>query len=579
LALADENFEFALNLGVAIGQNFHLMKYEDQIVMLCMAFNDDNITDGLGYGLSLNFSLLDTNIKEKILKVAQKKYKFTVGLGKGLWYSFSSLTDEDKINMLESVVTKRKKFANSLGNIIGIHYNYLSKNLQQKAWELAEKNTEFMAGLMYSLCFIYPSLSEDIRNKIWEIVKKNRATPIETTKGFNIVGYLGSGMGSNFPQLQYEEQVMILDLIKESTTFAEELAAGLGEKYHLIPSEDVRKKIFEIARENIIFAEELAPGLGKTFHFMKYKDQIKIMELTENNSTFTSGLFHAFGDQILILNEDIREKIWKIADESTINGETLRYWLSIIIGRNFPSLKYKDKINFLRKCRRDGSMGSGLAAGLGEKYHLIPSEDVRKKIFEIARENTDFAEKLGYSLSHNFSYMNEGIQEKILEIDMIDKFTSNLAKGIGQDYLYVNEKIKRKIWEKVEVDKEFASSMGDRICDILNVLGKEEQEYIFSIVEKNSSFAAGFGYNLGYKYAFLRKDIQEKIFTLITTNNNNFTTNFGETLGRNFLHVKEDLQKKILEIGKENIDFMSNLIKSSDQGFQSNSKDHREEDG
>jgi len=550
LNLAKENDTFALNFGEGIGNIFHLLSYEYQKRLILMALENKNVALGLGIGFK--YSLLDKDLQKKILLLIEKRKLFAKGVGIGLWHNFSLLKEGEQIKMIE-MAEKRDEFASKFGIVISAHYLSLNENIKKQIWALVEKSNKFAEKLIYGLCCIYPILDEGTTKNIWEIAEKKK----NNSYTFN---YLARGLTTIFYSLKFEEQIKILDMVKNSLTVASEIGESIGDKFHLVSNKMLQDKILEILSKDLfIFGPYFASGVSKNFRLLNYKHQKQILEMAEENSFFRKELFYGLGKNLPFLNEDIQKKVWQIVDNEG-NYSSLKFWLSWKLAINFYLLKNQDQLDILDKAECDENIAKGIAYGLGYNFYLIKEPIIIEKIFKLVESNKNFSSEFAKNLGYNFLYIKEDLQERILEMAAIElnkkvyDHSDNFFKDLCKDFSYLNQKIKKKLLKLVQENSEFAYRFGNKMPEFINEMGSSLQKEMIDIVKENTDFAKGFGYSIGYKFAFSNKELQIKILDMVKINQK-FDSNFGTTLGYNFSYIRKDFQERILEMAQEDKEF------------------------
>lgn len=231
--------------------------------------------------------------------------------------------------------------------------------------------------------------------------------------------------------------------------------------------------------------------------------------------------------------------------------------------------------------------------------------DLQTKILDVIVDNHRFRSSLSESLGVDFAYLDENLQNRIMEIAEKSagksEFSRWFGQGLGLNFNQVkNEKLQMRILKFAERDKYFALEFGKSIgfelmfSDIkalndrkyLNLISKlagkqywfteglikgpgSERDFFFreelrekrviEIAMKDIHLAYAIGSTLAKHFGKLNKDFQDKILKIAKEKKNKFVNGFGKGLGKDFGSL--GMREEIIEIAESNSYFASALAK------------------
>ena len=236
------------------------------------------------------------------------------------------------------------------------------------------------------------------------------------------------------------------------------------------------------------------------------------------------------------------------------------------IGKNIQFLDLTSSYPFLPKNILDIiDKNHGLALSLGDgvaKNLSSLTEDVLKKVLEIARKNRDFA--IGFFMeSSSFSSLTkESAIYHILYMISRNKpvffsFRQIVGYGFGQRFGSIKDRgIRQKIMRFADEDSDFQIGLSSGIGDNFRYLNAMKQESLLNILNEHKGIDT-FSYFIGENFNYLHKETQMGLLEM-AGKNNEFALGLARGLSFQYYlpyfdkEVTDDsIHKKILELRLE----------------------------
>jgi len=277
----------------------------------------------------------------------------------------------------------------------------------------------------------------------------------------------------------------------------------------------------------------LGDGLGHVFPFKNEELQQYTSRLMERNSEFAIGLGIGLRYSFTYLSAQSQQEIKHRAEENI----TFAYGLGIGLGCVFVYLNDSLKNDLYEMAERNDQFAIGLGAGLSNLF-TFANKDFQGEIFKKAEKNSNFMRGLGTGLGKVFPFIDKESQSELFTRAQNDvKFAIGLGEGFGHIFLYLNKEIRDKMLEDLD---EWSSNKSDEIGNT--------QDHNFT--RKGNGFGRGLGIGLGKNFAYIRKDLEFRIFAKASINVQ-FAIGLGEGLGYVFSSLGDELQSKILQRSEE----------------------------
>ena len=223
------------------------------------AEEDLDFAYNLGYSSGTGFADMSFDRQEKIFEMATQNDAFAKGLGSSLGRELAKpiidpkLT-EDLARRIFDLAKRKDEFARELGSSLGTHYNLLGTGVRKEVWNVAEISSAFAEGLGRSLGRSFLDLDETSRGQVWNLVRKNDF----------FAESLGYSLGENFPSLDSGTSITVLEVAEVSPSFATGLAYFIGRDIGWLDGER-RKRVLEVAFRTDAFAKRFAGSFADKF--------------------------------------------------------------------------------------------------------------------------------------------------------------------------------------------------------------------------------------------------------------------------------------------------------------------------
>ena len=217
----------------------------------------------------------------------------------------------------------------------------------------------------------------------------------------------------------------------------------------------------------------LGTGLGKIFPFLGKEFQSKLFAQAQKNAEFAIGLGEGFGHVFIYLKKDLRNKILEdLGKQSNIEND--------------ETSGIQDIDNNYR--RNGDGFSRGLGIGLGKNFPYI-RKDLEFRIFAKAAANSQFAIGLGEGFGHIISYVDNELQNIILQKSNERTLARGLGIGLGHVLYYFNdnEELQNTIFREIENNKVLAKSLGSCL-NFSRLKHSNLLEKILAQAERNPEF-------------------------------------------------------------------------------------------
>ena len=127
-------------------------------------------------------------------------------------------------------------------------------------------------------------------------------------------------------------------------------------------------------------------------------------------------------------------------------------------------------------------------------------KDFQEDIFKRAEKNSKFMKGLGIGLGKVFPFIDKESQSELFAKAQNDvEFAIGLGEGFGHVFVYLKKEVRDKIFK--DLDEGNSNKSNDT---------GNKQDYIFT--RKGNGFSRGLGTGLGKNFAYIRKDLEFRIF-------------------------------------------------------------------
>lgn len=418
---------------------------------------------------------------------------------------------------------------------------------------------EFSSGKYYSMSNVAKNSIEYPLDRLPDIINYLTDGFNEfVTYGGSTIYLLGVFFGKNINILFNDEDEGFLpshiyNYMKNQAIFASGIGDGIGESFLSIENEDLQNKLLHIAvmeededKNFSSFPVRFGIQLGIKIFNKRYDIQQetinKILELTENDTSFTKGVAFGLGVNFQNMDKDIQIYILNKINEK----DGLNLYIGFANGIRYIFIdKDKDIQKFvLNKINKNNLFSLILGSSLG--FFLFTKIDLQT-VNDIIIENNWISWGIGQRVGVLLNEMEPFLSNIEELINSNKSFCDGLCYGISTTFELLTQNLKNFVWLKVKENKAFAEGMGFYIAENFPDMKKELEDEIFNSVQDNI-YSCVLMSRLAYLYNLQNKSIQDKIWNYV--NGEKIEYYFGFFLANNFTNTKftnlnNEMQEKI----------------------------------